>query len=48
MDSTQILRYVFGCGNINKAAILDPNDKKTEVQRRFSFILKIVLNKAFS
>ena len=49
MDSAQTLRYVFGCRNIEKAAILDPNaKKKTEVLRLFSFILKKVLKKASS
>ena len=27
-DLAQTLRYVFGCKNMKKAAILDPNAKK--------------------
>ena len=28
-DSVKILRYVFRCRNMNKAALLDPNSPKT-------------------
>ena len=46
-DSAETFGCVFGYRNIKKAAILDPNAKKTEVLGTFSFILKKVLKNPF-
>ena len=45
-DSDQSLEYVFGCRNMKKAVILDPNTKKNQVMDIFSFILKNLFKKA--
>ena len=46
-DSPETLGYVFGCRNMKKAVILDPNAKKNKVLGTLSFILKKALKKIF-